>query len=405
MKTSFTNKIISSHISSIYWSNRGFMNQTHNGYTWNFLLSALQKNDIVTLREYLKRDKSLMFLNKLGITASYQNPISKEAIDLFLEYGMDVNYETKAQESMLSVAINKGDLNIVRHLLDKGANKNILHFSPFMFIILYGTNEQLESARTNTYVDISHRGLWSLTPLLLAIQGGDINKVKIVLSAGANLDERGHCDQRPLFYAVRGNHLPMVKFLIEQGANAFDEDEDSVTYLMSAAEHNASECIQFFIDLGLDIHKQDFVQSTALNYCNTIDSAKRLIEAGADINYIDGQGYSLLMSAAEDNNIPLLKYLLTAGADPNVSSTGVIALHHATKSNSLEAMKILLDAGSNPSQPDVDKWTPLHAAHSIEAAEILLRAGANKKHRNYSGETPADNARRSKELRDFITNW
>ena len=68
-------------------------------------------------------------------------------------------------------------------------------------------------------------------------------------------------------------------------------------------------------------------------------------------------------------------------------------------------MKILLDAGSNPSQPDVDKWTPLHAAHSIEAAEILLKAGANKKHRNYGGETPADNTRRSKELRDFITNW
>ena len=71
-----------------------------------------------------------------------------------------------------------------------------------------------------------------------------------------------------------------------------------------------------------------------------------LLDAGADPNAKDGDGWTALMLAAADNENPsVVQALLDAGADPNAKNKyGRTALMWAESSRNPEAVKLLLDA-------------------------------------------------------------
>ncbi len=377
--------------------------------SWAKLLHAIQQNDMDAIHQHLTTSKRPKKINDLLLNACYQFNISKEMIELLIKHGANVNYETKYCESPLSITSNNGHFSLVRYLLDHGAKKESLGWSPLMFTLIYGTAAQCESALTEPDSDITYRDrLWQRTPLLLTIQSGNVEKVKLLLQAGASINETGRCEKRALTYAIQHDHLPMLEFLISQGANPDSLDENNVTHLMEAAEYNAINCLNYLLDHGADIHALDFVESTALDYCsdrNAITCLEKLIDAGADINRINGEGYNALMYAAESNHNFYLKQLIALGADPKITNMGESALHKAAYQNNIEAIEILLKAGADPNSQDVDDYTPLHASNSIEAATLLLKAGADKSAEDLCGSTPEKNSLCPKQVRKFIENW
>ena len=86
------------------------------------------------------------------------------------------------------------------------------------------------------------------------------------------------------------------------------EEEDS--FLTAVARGNVAET-QRLIASGADVN--------AAAEENTMDLAKMLIEAGADVNTSDDNGRTALMIAAEKNAVDLAKMLIEAGADVNAS--------------------------------------------------------------------------------------
>ncbi|KAG2630535.1 hypothetical protein PVAP13_3KG531240 [Panicum virgatum] len=46
---------------------------------------------------------------------------------------------------------------------------------------------------------------------------------------------------------------------------------------------------------------------------------KLLVQAGADVNFISSSGPSILMEAVDDGLTDIVKFLLEAGADPNIA--------------------------------------------------------------------------------------
>lgn len=69
----------------------------------------------------------------------------------------------------------------------------------------------------------------------------------------------------------------------------------------------------------------------ASQYCK-VEIASLLIKAGADVNYADETGLTLLMTAAETGCMSVARLLLAAGADPSAvcdgKTAGDIALEH-----------------------------------------------------------------------------
>lgn len=112
---------------------------------------------------------------------------------------------------------------------------------------------------------------------------------------------------------------------------------------------------------------------------------QKLIQAKADCNQRSSQvgGATPLFVAAQANHVSVLKQLLLAKADTNLSRTddGSTPLHVAAQKNCTESILLLIDAKATLEAPRSDTSdTPLlaavHNAH-MEATEILLKAKAN----------------------------
>ncbi len=94
-----------------------------------------------------------------------------------------------------------------------------------------------------------------------------------------------------------------------------------------------------------------------------------LIEAGAEVDAVDGKGDTALWSAAWDENVEIVRLLLGAGADPlrrcgdaESCHHGNNTLHCAASNGSAEVIALLLAAGVDPNQPNARGEVPLHAA-------------------------------------------
>ena len=169
---------------------------------------------------------------------------------------------------------------------------------------------------------------------------------------------------------------------------------------------------------------------TALLYAareGHLETAKALLEGGADINQVSADKFSPLVTAVANGHLDLAKFLVDKGADPNlVATSGLTALYgvidvqwapHAwfpqptteqEKTSYLELMKDILEHGANVNAQVGEKiwfrsytndytWVDPAGATSfwraaqssdIAAMHLLVDHGADAKIATKSGDTP-----------------
>lgn len=212
-----------------------------------------------------------------------------------------------------------------------------------------------------------HSGLKPCLPdadqaLLIAATSGDADALVRALDAGASVSTSGsgRYGSTALHIAAGGSHEGAVRLLLERGADPDAVSEEGLVPLQQA----------------------------------TPETARILLDAGADVNPESGYGMSTpLGNAVISDDLDYIRLLLDAGADPDaivpiLSHQG--PLHFAVTNGSAEAVRLLLEAGANPDLSDELGFTPLLYAVSgqeignpeiaIEIARLLLAAGANANH-------------------------
>jgi len=119
---------------------------------------------------------------------------------------------------------------------------------------------------------------------------------------------------------------------------------------------------------------------------------KSLVANGADVNYI-ARGRPLLGWAAQNSgDVEVLKFLLKAGANPNIADEGVghTPLMRAIDTQQIEAVNVLLKAKANPSAKTPDGESCLVLAVKSRKPEIvkaLIEAKADVKETPASGDS------------------
>jgi ankyrin repeat protein len=105
--------------------------------------------------------------------------------------------------------------------------------------------------------------------------------------------------------------------------------------------------------------------------------AQRLVDAGADVNAVDNDGYSPLRIVSEKGFPDVASVLLQKGADVNaVDKKGWTALHLAAQNGNTSVAKLLLDNAADYTIKEHLGLTPLAVAKREGKASIidLLRA-------------------------------
>lgn len=114
---------------------------------------------------------------------------------------------------------------------------------------------------------------------------------------------------------------------------------------------------------------------------NDVETARRMIAAGADVNLFSTNEHPPLVVATNHEDTSMLQLLLENGAQPNsCSDFKVSALVNAASDGKLDMVCLLLNAGADPNYAPDCSYSALMAAvcwGNNEVAERLIQAGAN----------------------------
>ena len=292
-------------------------------------------------------------------------------------------------------------------LLSLGIPMEETQWTSFMLRIALGTAavSEVESLESE---ELGHRDGWSRTPFLLAVVAGNLELAQALAERGSDLEAKGHCGVTALHLAAEYNRVPLIEWLLAQGMDIDVRDEFGDSSLHSAVAHGCEEAARVLLDKGADLREKDETGS-GLIHCVPIDGdfvlLRLLVEKGAEINAVAGDGTWPLRDACEVRNSEAVAYLLRAGADPNLTSTGGIALFAAVASDSLECVRLLVEAGSDVNARDCDGWTCLFHLRSVPVARHLLEHGADPALTDQCGSLPEDWMHMPRPVRRMLQEW
>jgi ankyrin repeat protein len=126
-------------------------------------------------------------------------------------------------------------------------------------------------------------GAWVLqdTPLMRAVGKDDVQKVKLLLDKGADINEHSRLltQWTPLIAAVYANQTNMVRYLIEAGANVHLAGSDGKTPLIWAAQFGDQDVpiVKELITHGARLDAKDKFGATAYDYAKSAPPKPELL--------------------------------------------------------------------------------------------------------------------------------
>lgn len=157
------------------------------------------------------------------------------------------------------------------------------------------------------------------SPLHYAAGDGHPKVCEFLLKKGAIIDEVDTCGMTPLHHAAAQGHSNACELLLQKGANPNVEDKNGNSPLHYAILYGVEMCKLFF-DHGANIHARNkrgvSILHDAIFYFGPcqLETCKWLIENKADINTMDIQGESALMSAKKHGFTKVRDLLISRGA-------------------------------------------------------------------------------------------
>jgi ankyrin repeat protein len=313
----------------------------------------------------------------------------REIVERLHEKGADLNATSVHKEFPLGVCLLFGDFDILRWLIEVGADSGPLNWSELHHAVALKNLADIERLSPSAKDINTKNAHFELSPWQLAFIRGEVGIIRYLAGRGAELTQVGRCGASLLHLAAKFGHEGAICWLLDLDAQTNIRSDFGDRPLHQAAEHNRVASARTLLKRGADASPQNDVQSQPIHAAWSLEMVRLLVESGgAEVNVVDGCGEWPLKSAAEDNDVERIAWLLNHEAEVDFTSTGETALHSAVRSDSREAVNALLNAGANPNAQDVDGWSPLFGASSREVIQVLRRAGADPRITDQAGWGP-----------------
>jgi ankyrin repeat protein len=347
---------------------------------------------------------------------SFREAVASGTVDdvkFWLDQGADVNsFADDSNITPLELAVHSNpDPNVATLLIEEGAyidDANKDH-SPLIAAIEYDPNPEMVKALLDVGTPVNVGGKSVLTVAVSQRPSEDTRIVQWLLDAGADPNIPGVLYwglESPLVGAIADNCFSMVKTLLNAGANPNLVDKINGAYP-----------IHGFVNRDRLVDGRAWGSNPCPNDPSLEDILDILLSYGMDINQPSVHGDTPVLIAAREWESDILKVLLEAGADPNVTTscdntalilsllasqdyTGLWSVENSERK--YDTLQQLIDEGvevdaryqgclfsSESWHPKLLDTTLILATRfaDLPAVELLLNAGAGANAQNASGET------------------
>ena len=416
---------------------------------------SVRVGDTETARLLLGAGADAKLASRLGLTPLALATANGDAamIALLIEAGANANELDPAGETPLMLAARAGTVDAVKVLLDRGATVDALdrvyqqtalmvavrenHPAVVQLLVDRGAKVDVKTRTGKTPnwvlpnsvpgfghgVGIVRGGLpprgsrapipGAMSALLYATRDGRLDTTRILLTAGADIEQTDANGITPLLSAITNNHPDVARFLIDRGANIRAADWYGRTPLWAAVETR-----------NMDVDNASFVNS--IDRAPFLDLIRILLEKGADPNvrmkevppirraflrvtgslsWVDFTGQTPFLTAALAGDLAVMRLLLQHGADPKIPTfAGTTALMAAAGVNwvfdqtydegpaaLLEAVKLCYELGMDVNAVNSMGLTAAHGAANRGSDDIirfLADKGAKLDVKDKEGRTP-----------------
>lgn len=323
-------------------------------------------------------------------------------VERLIALGADVNAKNDYGASPVSEAALLGNPEIMARLLEAGADPEAPNADGMTALMIVARSNNLDTARlllahgANVNTTEQWRGqnalIWAAgqaQPEMLALlleAGADPNSASMINPRERQISAERRFQWRPaggmtaLIYAAREGCLDCARLLLEAGADIDQGDAENVTPLLTAIINMHFDTAKYLLEAGANVNKWSF-------------RGENPIYSAVDVNTLPHGGYPDRPSTDQTTSLEMIRLLLEAGANPNLQlklqptyrhikddrgadrmlNIGATPLLRAAKAFDIPAMELLLQHGALPNLPNRDGVTPLLAAAGSGSSAIDTR--------------------------------
>ncbi len=323
-----------------------------------------------------------------------ENNSSASSVERALDGGADPNVRNEYGSTPLHVAMGEDtDTELVRVLVEGGADVNAVNDdgeAPLHEAAWFGDSTEKVELLLDGGADTEIRDNRGNTPLHRAAAHGEIEIIELLLDRGADINATNDDGETPLYESLTTRQifledgLGVARLLLERGADPGGRIlwQFATPGIIVDGEQDMGdpEIVALLLEYGADPTGTNSGGVTLLHTVASVEIAKLLVDAGADVNAADNPAdWTPLHAVVGSGDRELIELYLDSGADieaQDLNGTTPLKTAILAENLNLGIVTLLLDRGANPFADHYGIATPCRSARSFDTItdpEILER--------------------------------